>query len=76
MAKRTAFEASIEKRQAVRDAEAAGGVADSMDVRLALMARVKSGEISLSQAQAELMAIKRNAKKSGKATRAQVFNRS
>lgn len=72
---RTAFEASIEKRQAVKADEAAGRVADSNDVRLALMARVRSGEISLAEAQAELKKIQRSAKGSGKVTRAQSFHR-
>jgi hypothetical protein len=70
---RTRFEASIEKRAAVNEAEAAGQVADSMDVRMALMARVGKGEITLQQAQDELKRIKRTAKATGKATRAQVF---
>lgn len=56
-----------------RDAEAAGEVADSMAVRLALMERVHSGEISLETAQAELARIKRGAKASGKITRNQAF---
>ena len=76
MTDRDAFEASIEKKRAVKSAEAAGEVADSLDVRKALMARVHSGEITLAQAQAELKKIQRAAKSQGKATRAQVFNRS
>lgn len=75
MAQRTRFEAAIEKRQAVTDAEAAGQVADSMDVRLALMERVHSGEITLAEAQAQLKKIKATAGKTGKVTRAQAFNR-
>lgn len=63
----------MQKREAVKDAESAGQVADSMDVRLALMARVHSGEIALQQAQAELEKIKRGAKAAGKVTRAQAF---
>jgi hypothetical protein len=47
-----------EKRANQKAAEAAGLVADSMDVRLALMERVHSGEITLEQAQAELKRIK------------------
>lgn len=64
-----------EKRAEMNRAEAAGEVADSMDVRMALMARVKSGEITLADAQAELRAIQRKAKAQGKVTRAQAFNR-
>ncbi len=72
---RTAFEAAIEKRRAVNDAEAAGQVADSHDVRLAIMKRVQSGEITLAQAQAELKKIQANAKSIGKMTRQQAFSR-
>lgn len=62
-----------ERRKAVETAEAAGQVADSMEVRLALMARVDSGEITLEDAQTELKRIKRGAKAAGKLTRAQAF---
>lgn len=72
---RTRFEASIEKTQAMKEAEQAGQVADSMDVRLALMERVHSGEITLAQAQAELKKIKAGAKKRGMITRSQAFSR-
>lgn len=56
-----------------RQMEADGRVADSMDIRLALMERVHSGEITLEAAQAELARIKRNAKREGKITRNQAF---
>lgn len=72
---RTRFEASMEKRDAVKAAEATGSVADSMDVRMALMRRVHSGEITLEQAQAELKKIKSGAKKRGMVTRQQAFSR-
>lgn len=75
MESRTRFEAAIDKRNAVKDAEAYGQVADSLDVRKALMERVHSGEITLAQAQAELKKIKSGAKKAGKITRAQAFSR-
>ena len=75
MESRTRFEASIDKKDALKAGEAAGSVADSMDVRIALMARVHSGEITLVQAQAELKKIKSGAKKAGKVTRAQAFSR-
>jgi hypothetical protein len=42
--------------------------ADNMDVRKALLARVKSGEITLDQCQKELSAIQRNARKNGQQT--------
>lgn len=72
---RTRFEASIDKKNAMKAAEEAGQVADSGEVRLALMQRVHSGEITLEQAQTELKAIKRNAKKNGLVTRSQAFSR-
>jgi hypothetical protein len=59
------------RREAMRQAEARGEVADSMEVRMALMARVHAGEITLEAAQAELTRIKRDAKKNGKMTRDQ-----
>lgn len=72
---RTRSEAKLDKRNAVNSAEKSGQIADSMDVRLALMRRVESGEITLDQAQAELKRIKRGAKAAGKLTRAQAFSR-
>ena len=72
---RTRFEAAMDKRDALKTAEAAGQVADNMDVRLALMARVHSGEITLAQAQAELKKIMSGAKRAGLVTRAQAFSR-
>ena len=53
----------------MHEAEAKGQVADSMEVRKALMARVESGEITLVEAQAELAKIKHGAKAAGKVTR-------
>jgi len=53
--------------------EADGNVADSREVRMALMAQVHSGEKTLEEVQAELKKIKRNAKKSGKITRNQAY---
>jgi hypothetical protein len=64
-----------EKRLAVATAESAGVVADSMEVRMDLMRRVESGEITLAMAQAELKKIKAGAKRAGKLTRAQVYRR-
>jgi hypothetical protein len=72
---RTRFEAALEKKRALKAAENAGEVADSMPVRLAIMARVRSGEITLAQAQAELKQIQDKAQSIGKITRAQAFNR-
>lgn len=72
---RTRFDAAMDKRDALKTAEASGQVADNMDVRLALMARVHSGDITLAQAQAELKKIKIGAKRAGLVTRAQAFSK-
>lgn len=72
---RTQFEASIEKRAAVKNSEANGEVADNMDVRRALMAKVHSGEITLQDTQSQLKKIQNQAKKKGQVTRAQAFSR-
>ncbi len=63
----------IAARNAVERAEAEGIVADSSEVRLALMKQVTSGERSLESIQEELKKIKRSAKKKGKITRNQAF---
>lgn len=73
MAKGDRFWRNFERRQALTAAENSGQVADSMDVRRALMGRVHNGEITLEQAQAELARIKRGAKSRGLVTRAQAF---
>lgn len=62
-----------DRKAAVKAAEDAGTVADSLDVRMAIIARVKSGEIMLEQAQAELRAIKRGAKAKGLTTRSRAW---
>lgn len=64
------------KCESVRQAEAAGEVADSMDVRKALMERFHAGELTLDQVKAELTRIKRNAKKNGQVSRASVYRHS
>jgi len=58
-----------------RAAEAEGKVADSLDVRMALMERVHAGEITLADAQEQLKKIKRSAKKNGQITRASAYRR-
>ncbi len=73
MAKGDRFWRNVACKDALQQAEASGQVADSMDVRKALMSRVSSGEITLEQAQAELENIKRGAKKAGRVTRNQAF---
>jgi hypothetical protein len=71
---RTRWEAQFDKRQAMNKAEESGLIADSMDYRMALMGRVKSGEITLEQAQAELKKVKRDAKKNGLTTRSRAYS--
>ena len=73
---RTKLEAAIDKREAIKAAEDAGEVADSMEVRTKLIEQLHRGEKTLPEIQAELAALKRAAKKSGKLTRAQVWSRS
>ena len=72
---RTRYEANMDKREALKATEAVGMVADSMDVRLALMDKVQKGEITLVQAQSEIKKIKSRAKRAGLVTRAQAFSR-
>ena len=62
-----------EQRQALKRAEQARRVADSIEVRRALMAGVHSGELTLAEAQKELRRIKRAAKKNGMVTRGQAY---
>ncbi len=62
-----------QRREAQKQLEEEGKVADSMEVRRALMKKVHSGEITLEEAQAQLARIKRNASKSGKITRNQAY---
>lgn len=61
------------RREEQNRLEAEGKVADSMEVRKALMQRVHDGEITLEQAQAELSKIKKRAKRNGQITRDQAF---
>lgn len=62
-----------DRLDAQKQAEAEGKVADSLEVRKAIMQRFHDGEITLEQAQALVAAIKRNAKKNGQITRNQAF---
>lgn len=74
MAKGDAFWRREERRNALNEAEKRGEVADSIEVRKALIARMQSGEMTLDEVQAELARIKRTAKKHGKKTRAGVYS--
>lgn len=57
------------RSQALKTAEGKGDVADSMKVRHALMERVRAGEITLQEAQAELAGLKKQARKDGQLIR-------
>lgn len=72
---RTAFERRLAQSANLKAEEAAGNVADSMEVRLALIERMNKGELTLAEVQAELKKIKREAKAAGKLTRNQAFLR-
>lgn len=69
------FENAFRKRRVVNKANDAGMIADSDEVRIALVRRVHAGELTLEQAQAELKRVKRDARKNGKVTRAQAYSR-
>ena len=71
--RRDAFEARMDKRDAVQRAEAAGQVADSMAVRLDLIRRLEAGELTPDQMQGELRRIKREARKNGLTTLDEVY---
>ena len=67
--------ASIDKRANVNKCEAEGIIADSKEIRLALMAQVRSGEKTIAEVQKALKKIQLHAKKLGKITRNQAFYR-
>jgi hypothetical protein len=75
MSKGDRFWRTESKKDALRQAEAGGLVADNMEVRTNLMKRVHVGEITLEQAQSELKRIKRGAKSAGLMTRSEAFRR-
>lgn len=75
MERRTRFEASLDKRANVKDCEEKGLIADSKEVRMALIEQVRTGELTLEQMQAKLKKIKAQAKKNGMLTREQAFSR-
>lgn len=75
MEERDKFTASMEKRANIEKCEADGLVADSAEVRMALMEQVRNGEKTLDEVQKELIKIKRDAKKNGQITRNQAYER-
>lgn len=64
----------IRRMDAVKAAEAKGEVADSMEVRLAIMARADAGEITFQEAQDQIRKLKAGAKRQGKTTRSRVYS--
>lgn len=73
MRRRDWYDRRIDKRVALELAEEQGLVADSTELRAALVAKVHSGEMTIEQAQAELRKVKREAKKNGLKTRDQIW---
>jgi len=79
--RRSNFDANLAKRRALNDADASGEVADSMEVRMDLLCRMKAGEfgpgqVGLEEMQRRLATIKRAAKRNGLKTRSQVWRES
>lgn len=70
------IDAKFRKKHALSDSEEAGDVADSLDVRVKLLGRVESGEISLEEAQVQLAKIKNGAKSKGLKTRSEIWRES
>jgi hypothetical protein len=73
MAKGDRFWRKAAQHDAMNKAETEGRVADSMEVRTALVEKMNSGELTLQEVQAELKRIKRDAKKNGLVTRNQAY---
>lgn len=73
MHRRTRWEAGIDKARAVAKAQQDGIVADSDSVRVEIVKRIKAGEITLAEGQAELKRIQRDARRCGMKTRSQVW---
>jgi hypothetical protein len=71
---RSAFEAGLDKRRALKQAESDGLVTDSHKYRLGLMTKVHAGEITLQEAQRLLKKTQSLAAKNGLITREQAFN--
>ena len=76
MKKRDRFDAKLDKSLAVKKADAAGEICDSMAVRTRLVERMQAGEMTYAEVQAELKRIRRAGRKSGVPTRQQVWSRS
>lgn len=73
MRRRDWYDRRIDKGVTLQIAEEQGIVADSTEFRLSLVAKLKSGELTIEQAQAQLRTVKRDARKNGKKTRSQIW---
>ncbi|CAI8754443.1 hypothetical protein [Pseudomonas chlororaphis] len=73
MRRRDWYDRRLDKRVALQIAEEQGIVADSTEFRRSLVTKIESGELTLQQAKDELRKVKREAKKSGKKTRSQIW---
>lgn len=73
MRRRDWYDRRLDKRVTLQIAEEQGVVADSTEFRQALVSKLQSGEMTLDQVQEELRKVKREAKKNGKKTRAQIW---
>ena len=73
MRRRDWYDRRLDKRVALQIAEEQGVVADSTEFRQVLVAKLQSGDMTLSQVQEELRKVKRDAKRNGKKTRAQIW---
>ena len=73
MSRGDGFWRKVAQKNVMDKAETEGRVADSMEVRMALVKKMDSGEMTLAEVQAELKRIKRDAKKNGKVTRNQAY---
>ncbi|MDD1016887.1 hypothetical protein [Pseudomonas rubra] len=73
MSRRDWYDRRLDKRVALQIAEEQGLVADCTELRQTLVAKLKSGEMTIEQVQAELRKVKHDAKKNGKKTRSQIW---
>jgi hypothetical protein len=65
VSKTLSFYKNIDRKRAIERAETLGLIADSKEVRMKLLEKVRAGEITLEHAKIKLETIKHNAKKNG-----------
>ena len=71
----TLFERKLAQSRARKADDEAGKIADGTAVRIALIERMKSGELTHEQVLTELAKIKRKAKRDGRPVQADYFKR-